>query len=161
MASSTTNPPPPGLKPKARRNWNKKGLEAHQKESEDAPPEQPPDAAAERKNWYAIKRIAIPFFIRFLARASLAWEIGLYVIIVLNYGLTTYGCFFTYYNESVWNTVLYTDILYAVDVVMRLSVELWRFNNQAEVLVFTCKLNIPMLFKGLFATHVNFPFVFN
>ncbi|XP_035707310.1 potassium channel KAT3-like [Folsomia candida] len=151
MASSTTNPPPPGLKPKARRNWNKKGLEAHQKESEDAPPEQPPDAAAERKNWYAIKRIAIPFFIRFLARASLAWEIGLYVIIVLNYGLTTYGCFFTYYNESVWNTVLYTDILYAVDVVMRLSVELWRFNNQAEVLVFT----LPYTFFNCFLDLVS------
>jgi len=91
----------------------------------------------ERESLYTVVRISLPLVIHFLARFSLIWEVILYVTAALSYVLITYAAFFSYYDAAIWDFVFFNDVIFLIDVLLRLCVEEWRFLSQTQVVVFS------------------------
>lgn len=98
-----------------------------------------PPTAEELEDWYAIEPIALPKIIEFLCRHIMIYETVICIMLCLNFSLFPFDWLFNVYDPLVANMMYAFDVLFAIDVILRLIVHEWCYHTQAQVTVFTCK----------------------
>lgn len=95
--------------------------------------------SSERANWYALEPVRTPRLIHWLCTYSTYYEVVSITFLIMYVGLFPYDTFFNVKDPDTANFVFYTDVIFAIDIVIRLGVEIWRSTSQARFQVFMCK----------------------
>lgn len=131
------------------RNISKKGFKRSAKSTVDSRSSLPQvdtkttvavvPSGQEKSEWYAVEEVRMPKLISFLCRYTRGYETLATMLLIVNTYLTPYDVFFNVEDDWVAYLVYACDLVYNLDMVLRLTVEEWRHHTKARVLVFMCK----------------------